>query len=239
MARRNWLLSRVVDWSAAAAIRAWHATLKIHIDTPEPALDPRLGAKGNIYCFWHEDLIFLGGLIAHTGTHVLISRSRDGELISRVMERLGFAPIRGSSSRGGAHAAREVMRLAAGANLGITVDGPRGPRRQMQSGAVYLASRTGMSLVAIGVGYDRPWRAGSWDRMAFARPFSRAVVSASAAVQVPPDLEGEALNQHCQQWESVLNATCCRADNLLQQWVARGTRPAAASAASEPDRKAA
>jgi hypothetical protein len=238
MARHSGLLARTVDWPAALAIRAWHATLRIHVDAADRSRDPRLGSKGNIYCFWHEDLVFLGGLISHTGAHVLISRSRDGELISRVMQRLGFKPIRGSTSRGGANAAREVMRLGPQANLGITVDGPRGPRRQMQSGAVYLASRTGMSLVAIGVGYDRPWRAASWDRMAFAWPFSRAVVSASAAVQVPPDLEGDALRQHCQQWESILHQTSARAEQQVQQWVASGIRPSEAAAA-EPNRKAA
>lgn len=227
MAARGSLVGRLIDWSAATAIRAWHSTVRIHIDAQDRSVDPRLGARGNIYYFWHEDLIFLGNLIAHTGTHVLISRSRDGQRIARVMEQLGFRPIRGSTSRGGASAAREVLRLPGEVNLGITVDGPRGPRRQMQFGAVFLASRTGRPLVAIGVGYDRPWRAGSWDRMAFARPFSRAVVSASAALHVPPDLGEEALAQHCLEFESLLHQTSARADRLVQSWVASGIRPSA------------
>jgi hypothetical protein len=105
MNERSSLVTRMCDWTVAQTIRAWHATLRLHIDAEDPSLDPRFGSRGNIYCMWHEDLVFLGGLIAHTGAHVVISRSRDGQRIARVMQQLGFQPIRGSSSRGGANAA--------------------------------------------------------------------------------------------------------------------------------------
>ena len=227
MNQRISLLSRIGDWSIAQAIRAWYATLRLHIDAEDRSLDPRLGSRGNIYCMWHEDLVFLGGLVADTGAHVVISKSRDGQRIARIMQQLGFRPIRGSSSRGGASAALEVLRLGGKVNVGITVDGPRGPRRTMQPGAVFLASRTGMPLVAVGLGYHRAWRAPSWDRMAFALPFSRAVVSASAAISVPPDLNGDDLVRHQQRLEAVMHQTSKRAEERMRQWAASGIAPAA------------
>jgi lysophospholipid acyltransferase (LPLAT)-like uncharacterized protein len=226
MNERSSLVTRMCDWTVAQTIRAWHATLRLHIDAEDPSLDPRFGSRGNIYCMWHEDLVFLGGLIAHTGAHVVISRSRDGQRIARVMQQLGFQPIRGSSSRGGANAALEVLRLGTQSNVGITVDGPRGPRRSMQPGAVFLASRTGMPLVAVGLGYHRAWRAPSWDRMAFALPFSRAVVSASAAIHVPADLDDDALAEHRERFEATMHQTSARAEQRMAQWAGSGIRPA-------------
>ena len=221
------LLGRICDWSIAQAIRAWHATLRVHIDADDPTLDPRLGSRGNIYCMWHEDLIYLGGLIPHTDTRVLISKSRDGQRIARIMGQLGFAAIRGSSSRGGAGAALEILRLGGKTNVGITVDGPRGPRRTVHPGAVFLASRTGMPLVAIGLGYHRAWRAPSWDRMAIALPFTRTVVSASAAIHVPADLDDDALARHQQRFEAVMHQISARAEERMRQWAASGNRPVA------------
>jgi lysophospholipid acyltransferase (LPLAT)-like uncharacterized protein len=227
MTERSSLLTRMCDWTVAQAIRAWHATLRIHIDADDRSVDPRLGSRGKIYCMWHEDLVFLSGLIAHTGAHVVISRSRDGQRIARVMQQLGYQPIRGSSSKGGANAALEVLRLGTQSNVGISVDGPRGPRRSMQRGAVFLASRTGMPLVAVAVGYHRAWRAPSWDRMAFALPFTRAVVSASAAIQVPAELDDDALAEHRQSFEAVMHQTSARAEERMAQWADSGIRPVA------------
>ena len=229
------LWGRMFDATAALAIRAWMGTLRIHVDAVDPCLDPRLGSKGHIYCFWHEDLVFHGGLMAGSGTHAMISRSRDGERIARIMERLGLRPIRGSSHRGGAHAALEVLRLGADANVGIAVDGPRGPRRRLQPGAVFLASRTGMPLVAIGAGYHRPWRVRSWDQMAFARPLSRVVVSASAAIQIAPDLDDSELANCRDHVESILLSQTARADRLVRQWAASGLRPGVSGQPPESD----
>ena len=226
MAQHSSIWGRMFAATAALAIRAWAGTLRVHVDAQDPTLDPRLGSRGHIYCFWHEDLVFLGGLMTHAGLHVLISRSRDGERIARIMEQLGLRPIRGSSSRGGANAALEVLRLGADANVGIAVDGPRGPRRRLQPGAVFLASRTGMPLVVIGAGYHRPWRARSWDQMAFARPLSRVVVSASAAIRVPPELDDVALARWRDETETVMHQQAARAEMLVHEWATSGVRPA-------------
>src|SRR5207302_11444090 len=74
-------------------------------------------------------------------------------------------------------------------------DGPRGPRREVKPGIVYTASRTGLSIVPVGVGYDRPWRAGSWDHFAVPRPFRRAVVVTGDAIAVPAEADRDELER--------------------------------------------
>ena len=103
---------------------------------------------------------------------------------------MGFGTVRGSTSRGGVAALRELMRTGETMNLTITPDGPRGPRRKLAAGCIYASSRLGIPLVPIGLGYDRPWRSRrAWDQFAVPRPYSRARAIAGPKVQIPADLE--------------------------------------------------
>jgi lysophospholipid acyltransferase (LPLAT)-like uncharacterized protein len=105
-------------------------------------------------------------------------------------------------------------------HLAITPDGPRGPRRQMASGPIFLASKLGIPLVAIGMGYNRPWRAGSWDRFAMPRPGSRGRYVVSPELHVPPDLDRQGLEHFRVKIEKVLNRLCIEAE----QWAEAGSR---------------
>jgi lysophospholipid acyltransferase (LPLAT)-like uncharacterized protein len=106
-------------------------------------------------------------------------------------------------------------------HLTITPDGPRGPRRIMAPGAVYLASKLGMPLVAMGYGYDRPWRVRSaWDQFAIPRPGSRARAIPSGEIFVPPDLDREGIEYFRQKIENLLNRLTVEAEN----WAASGRR---------------
>src|SRR5262245_61117290 len=120
MAHRISLPGRLFDASVALAIRWWLGTVRTHLVAEDEAFDPRHGATGKIYCIWHENLLYLARLFADCGMHVLISRSRDGERIARVVQHLGYRPIRGSSQRGGASAALGVLHLDPKAILAIT-----------------------------------------------------------------------------------------------------------------------
>jgi lysophospholipid acyltransferase (LPLAT)-like uncharacterized protein len=106
------------------------------------------------------------------------------------------------------------MRHGRAAHLAITPDGPRGPRRVVQLGAVYLASRTGMPLVPMGLAFDRPWRAPSWDRMAIPRPWHAARCVLAQPMDVPADLDDDGLEQYRLKVQAALDDAQARAEAL-------------------------
>src|SRR5205807_4997169 len=110
---------------------------------------------------------------------------------------LGMGMVEGSATRGGIEAVRKLTREHhPWRHLAVTPDGPRGPRRVVQPGIVYVASRTGMRIVPAGVGYRRPWRAGSWDRFALPKPFSRARCLTAEPIAVPGSLRSTELEPY-------------------------------------------
>jgi lysophospholipid acyltransferase (LPLAT)-like uncharacterized protein len=191
---RNPVLVRAVARLVSWTVRGWVGTLRLHCHGLDPAIDPRRGDNpGRYICaFWHESLLVPLGSFGRSDRHVLISRHADGELVATAAEYLGFTTIRGSSTRGGAEAVRRIVRLGGRGDVAVTPDGPRGPRRRVQPGLVYLAARTGLPVLPMGVGLDRPWRARSWDRFALPRPFSRAIVVTGVPLAVPPGGEQDA-----------------------------------------------
>ena len=149
---------------------------------------------------------------------MLLSQHRDADLLSDVATRMGFEFVRGSTQRGGDRAIRALFAAGQSRHLAITPDGPRGPRRHMAPGAVYLASRLGMPIVAIGFGYDRPWRLKSWDRFAIPRPFSRARAVVSEPILVPPDLSRDGIEEYRVKIQDLLNELTGEAE----EWAASG-----------------
>ena len=147
-----------------------------------------------LYAFWHARLLPLCFTHRDRNIVVLVSRHRDGELIARIVERLGFTPARGSSTRGGDEAVREMLRFAEeGRRLAISPDGPRGPACVVKPGLAYLASRTGLPVIPVAAAMARGWRLRSWDRFMIPAPFSRMVVGHGAAQSVPAGLTEEQL----------------------------------------------
>jgi hypothetical protein len=148
-------------------------------------------AQGIIFSIWHGRL--LPGAAAHSnrGTAVLVSRHSDGEIIARVVEKHGYKPVRGSTTRGGLEALREMVDLARQGvrEMALTPDGPRGPRHVVQPGIVHLARRTGYAVVPVGAS-ARPGRfLRSWDRFLVPYPFARLAVVYRPPIQVPRALD--------------------------------------------------
>ena len=147
-----------------------------------------------IFAFWHARLLPLAWTHRGRGAAVLVSRHRDGELIARIVERLGYVTARGSSTRGGEEGVMEMLRQAErGKLLGITPDGPRGPALTLKPGIVYLASRSGLPIVPVAAAARRSWKLRSWDGFRVPRPFTRVVVAYGEPIAIPPGLEGAAL----------------------------------------------
>lgn len=172
------LLRRWTPGLLAWLIRLLGASLRLRWHDPDGIL-LQSGRGPVIFVFWHGQLLLMPYLYARLGSRrglkVLISRSRDGQFITEVAGRFGIEAVRGSSSRGAVGAVREVLRSlrGAGADLAITPDGPRGPRRQLQPGVTELACRAGVPLVPLSYRLSWKWEAPSWDRMEVPLPFSR------------------------------------------------------------------
>ncbi|MGC4003542.1 MAG: DUF374 domain-containing protein [Pirellulales bacterium] len=152
------------------------STLDVKIAYYDRACDPvNAEFRGpNLFIFWHEYILCPLATRGHNHTTMLLSKHHGTDVLDRIAGHMGFKCVRGSSLRGGVSALRELIKLGKTENLTITPDGPRGPRREMSQGPIYLASKLGLPLVLVGFGYDRPWRANSWDRFAVPRLGSRA-----------------------------------------------------------------
>ncbi len=148
----------------------------------------RREGRPHIACLWHNNLMFFGTVLRHRGYAAMISRSKDGDMIADVLARLGFLPVRGSSSAGGAMALREMFRhLRQGRDTIFTPDGPRGPRYVLQAGPVALAARMGVPLVPMAFSAPHCWELSSWDRMKLPKPFSPVTVILGDPMNIDPD----------------------------------------------------
>ena len=187
-----------IGFLGAAIIRSWVGTLSYRFYNLGPMMDPtRLQTNDRyIYVLWHENILVACSEFAGLGIQMLISQHRDGELIAQVCKHLGYGTIRGATTRGGVKALREMMRAADSSHIGVLPDGPRGPRRHLEIGLVYLAAKTGLPIVLIGVGHDRPWRMNTWDRFALPRPFSKAVVVSAAPITIPENASRELMESY-------------------------------------------
>ena len=206
----------------AVCLRRWLGTLDFKVAYYDPQVDPASPycCDQNLYIFWHEYIPFPIYLRSHCNIAILLSQHRDAELLADATSLLGFDNIRGSSTRGGAAAIRCLLQKSCGMHLAITPDGPRGPRRVLAPGAIFLASKLGLPLVPMGFGYDRPWRAKSWDRFAFPRPFSRARAVIGPGIHVPPGLDREGLEHFRASIEQLLTRLTLEAE----AWAASGSR---------------
>lgn len=205
MGLKSRFAQRSVAWLAALGGRALMRTLDaraVHHDPTADPVHPGL-AERCVYLCWHEYLLLPVLLYGSQDVVALTSEHSDGRTLSRAMRNLGWEVVTGSSSRGGAAAVLKLLR-ADGRHISITPDGPRGPRRTVAPGAVWLASRLQRPVVCVGYGFDRPWRARSWDRFAVPRPFSRVRAVFGPAVRVPPHLDRTGLEEHRARIERLL-----------------------------------
>jgi lysophospholipid acyltransferase (LPLAT)-like uncharacterized protein len=139
-----------------------------------------------ILSLWHGRI--LAGTLYWKGRGfvVITSENFDGEWIARIIRRFGFGTARGSTSRGGVKALVQLKRdMAAGRPAAFTVDGPRGPARVAQPGAVWLAGATGNPLLPFHIESDRSWTMGSWDAAQIPKPFSRVAIAIGPPIDVP------------------------------------------------------
>src|SRR5262249_26589465 len=115
-------------------------------------------------------------------------------------------------------AVRQMMRFGREAHLAITPDGPRGPRRKVQQGLVYLAARTGLAIVPIGIAYSKSWRMGSWDRFALPKPWSLAVCITGEPIEVSGDPDRALFDEYVERVENAMQ----HLTGLAERWINSG-----------------
>jgi lysophospholipid acyltransferase (LPLAT)-like uncharacterized protein len=166
----------------------------MRLQTANPArVDPyRVNDGGAIYAMWHGPHFPTLYAYRHRGVCVITSLSADGEILTRVLESMGYKTIRGSSTRGGTSAMLNLARwVRNGWDAAIAVDGPKGPRYRVKEGILVLAKLTGAPIVPVVGSMDRCWRIKSWDVYRIPKPLCRAMVTGGRPTFVPPDATDE------------------------------------------------
>jgi lysophospholipid acyltransferase (LPLAT)-like uncharacterized protein len=171
-----------------------------------------------IYCFWHQCVLPCTVYFRKSNAVILISRSFDGELITRILKLFGFDAVRGSSSRG----AREGLLglkhvIETGRTAIFTADGPLGPIYQTKMGPIKLAQTTGAPIGAFHLQPERAWVINSWDRFLVPKPFTRIIVSWAQWTHVPTDFPAEQFETRRQQLNDALERARLRALEYMGQ----------------------
>ena len=211
--RNDWRASRVKRWQAAAIsgvgyplIASLGATLRWRTNGLEH-LDA-IAARGQqpVLAFWHGRILSATYYFRRRGIVVITSENFDGEWIARIIERFGYGTARGSTSRGARKALLQLTRdMAAGRAAGFTIDGPRGPARVAQPGAVWLAKATGNPVVPFHLEASRAWTLRSWDRTQIPKPFATVALAVGEPIDVSPDADDAAIEGARQELERRLN----------------------------------
>ena len=204
--RRRGALARVADRLApslcAGLIRVIRASIRVRVHGRETIERYAREDKRYIHVFWHAHILLM--VYSYVGPLLvfMISQHRDGELIARTVERFGYLPARGSTTRGGAGALRMMLKeLGRGNDIGFTPDGPRGPSRKVQPGTIAAAQASGVPVVPVAIGATRAWYLSTWDRFVVPRPFSRVLMAYGEPMTFGRD---EPIEEGCRRLEDAM-----------------------------------
>lgn len=216
LSRGDRIKAAVIAAAAAPVVRAlgrtyhWIEDGAEHLDAVDTA------GVAPILALWHGRILPATLFFRDRGVVAMTSRNFDGEWIARLMRRFGYAQARGSTSRGGARALVAMRRsLAEGRAVAFTVDGPRGPARVAQPGAVWLASATGHPILPFHIESSPHWTARSWDGSQVPKPRAAVAMAIGAPMHVPAGLDEGGLEQHRLALQNVLHALELRASQIL------------------------
>jgi len=195
----DWLLLHVAPFLASWIIRLLSKTIRVEFvgsDHPKKIWDR---GESVILAFWHDQLLLMVQGYCGPGAKIMISSSKDGELIARTMEHFGQGAVRGSSTRGGRKAFREMLELAKGpVDLVLTPDGPKGPRHEVKDGVIQLARILGRPVIPMAFVCSRGHRFASWDRFLLPYPWSRGVYSFGAPLTFDKEEKPESFRARLQ-----------------------------------------
>ncbi len=213
---RSPVVEALAAWLIALMIRLVQLTSRWKVVGGEDLQERLDRGEALIGCFWHGRLMMMPYLWRRgRRMNVLISHHRDGRLIARAIRHFGLRTVAGSSSRGALAGTRELLHLLrAGESIGITPDGPRGPRMRAAPGVVRLAALSGVPIIPASFSAYRRRVLSSWDRFVLALPFTRGVYVIGDPMTIPRDANAAALEQARRDLEDRLNALTAEADRL-------------------------
>ncbi len=189
-------------------IRLIGPTLRVSVSFEEGA-QHALEDRPYIASFWHSCIVPSAYIFRDWGIRVMTSASYDGEYIARIIQKLGFTAVRGSSSRNAVAAQLGMRRaLEEGWTVAFTLDGPRGPRHKVKPGPVALARASGLALTTFHAAVDKGIVLNSWDKMVIPLPFARVLVRVGKLIHVPPGAGDEDLEHYTAELQTTLDRVC-------------------------------
>lgn len=204
-----------VVWCMARLVGLTLRVTSVNWNTVSDRLHRR---EGIVMVTWHGRTFVAANVYSGRGFWTLVSLSRDGEIQANIFRRFGFRIIRGSTRRGGIRAALQAAReVANGGVLAFTPDGPKGPSREVQQGALFIAQKSGRPLVPVGVSAWPRKLLPTWDRYLIPFPFARAVMIYGDPITVPKDANEAALRQLAERASEAINALEAMAEEQVRR----------------------
>jgi lysophospholipid acyltransferase (LPLAT)-like uncharacterized protein len=203
--KNRYALLMKMDSVLCTLLRVYFWTFRLTVENEEAWLAYLKGGGRVLLCTWHQQF---GAAIQHFKSYesfhpsLMISKSQDGEIIARIAEKQGWRAVRGSSSRDGGKALKEMIEQLKGSGLAAhVVDGPRGPAGVVKPGVISLARATGAAVVPFYTAADRAWYFQSWDRFMLPKPFARVTIRFGEMMHFPPGEEPRSFENQRSQLE--------------------------------------
>jgi lysophospholipid acyltransferase (LPLAT)-like uncharacterized protein len=202
-------------------VHAYLLLIKIKTVNEELGLQHLKSGQKMIVAIWHQRILVVMGYARRFGEYkpsVMISQSRDGEMIAKVYSRFNFRPIRGSSSRGGKEALANMVEDLIDHQIAVHIlDGPRGPRGAVKPGLIVMAQLSGVPIVPVYISVNRAWVLNSWDHFIIPKPFSTVVIRWDSPIYVPESMDSETFENTWKNIEKHLKKNQIR-DDQEQGW---------------------
>lgn len=194
----------VTYYLGTAILKTW----RIKNINKEPYNESRRAGKSPVVVLWHDSLLPLAFSHYKDSIATIASDSKDGDLIAYILEKWGYKLARGSSTRGGMKAAMKLVKLCKTNKISaaITVDGPKGPRHEAKSGAVFIAKCLDNEIYAATLKTDSFIRFNSWDKFIFPKPFAKVEVWYSNVFKVSPEKDEKSLKEDTERLQKFMTA---------------------------------
>lgn len=216
---RSRILNIILAGIASIVLRLWFLTVRVDhrrvVEEATPYVRPQ-GKTRYAFCMWHDGIAIAVFSMRTWFLSGLISQHRDGGYLADAARVAGIQPVRGSASRGGAEAVSQLLEMPE-MHLAMTPDGPRGPRRVMKEGIVYIASRSGRPVVPTAITAGPAWRIqGNWTDLLLPKPFGRVLLIAGRPIDIPRELSRD----HFAEYTRLIQAEMDRLDDVAERILA-------------------